>query len=87
MAITEQLANKMTSRLEASTRERIISVFRQALIQGNEFPPPRPVCSKGSAYRGLEGVRGVLLLSVSNHAEEELVRENYSDVVKQWGYL
>ncbi|WP_300464243.1 phage minor head protein [Desulfobacula sp.] len=84
------LPNELINKLEASTRDKIISVSRQALIQGKgTLSMARMLKKQGieGTYRGIEGLSRTLLLSASNYAKDELITENYSDVVKQWRYL
>ena len=84
------LPNELIGKLEASTRDKIISISRQALIQGKDsLSMARLIKKQGieGTYQGLEGLSRTLLMSASNYAKEETVTQNFSDVMDGWRYL
>ncbi len=88
--IDGMLPNELINKLEASTRDRIISISRQALIQGKDsLSMARMIKKQGieGTYQGMEGLSRTLLMSASNYAKEETLTANFSDVMDGWRYL
>lgn len=73
------LINEWLSKIKGTTRDRIISIGRQAMLQGiSPGAAARLMKSEGlqGSKRGLEGVARTFMHSASNYAREDLIRSN-----------
>jgi len=83
------LVNEMLDKLETTTKESIIQAARKSLIKGDPADKlARAIRDQGIAgkKKGFEGIARTLIMSANNYARDQLIKENYADVVKGWMY-
>ena len=83
------LINEWLSKLEKAAADRIISVGRQALIEGLGIDSAaRLMRTQGiqGSVPGLKGLARTFMLSASNYAKDTSLEKHFSHVMKGWRY-
>ena len=81
------LINDWLGKLEASARDRIVGIGRQAMIEGlDPSSMARMLKTQGieGSVPGLRGLARTFMLSASHHARETTTQELFGDVIKGW---
>ena len=81
------LVNDFLGKLQASTRDRIISAGRRAMIEGASVQRmAKMIKDQGieASIPSLEGMARTFAMSASNYARDQIVKSKFADVVSGW---